>query len=71
MVNILKRNQLGLGAEVSQNILRIYCNNFYKLCQRGFTFMESVPLMVITITLLEKSTLMKKGVSPTSTWNVA
>ena len=37
----------------------------------GFTFMDSVPLIVMTITLLEKSTLMKKGVSPTSTWNVA
>ena len=33
--------------------------------------MESVPLMVITMTRLEKSTLMKKGVSPTSTWKVA
>ena len=30
VVNILKRNQLGLGAEVSQNILKVYCNNSNK-----------------------------------------
>ena len=33
--------------------------------------MERVPRMVMTITRLAKSTLMKKGVSPTSTWKLA
>ena len=35
------------------------------------TCMESVPLMLMTILALSKSTPMKKGVSPTSEWKVA